>query len=297
MKRWTFLQSIRINVPAKRLTGLLLAGVMAASLMACGKAEEEKEERVTLHILSMRGVGEFPEGTDENNNPWVDYLKEKTGYDFEFTFYNQQNAEDRNLLASSGLTYDLISWPSDATADMVKLYSSGYLTAIDEYESVAPDAFGQVPEDVWRTVRQDGATIALPSVSTTTGNTGMGIRADYLEKVGKEMPETFEEFKDVLIAFRDGDPDGNGVNDTIPLGGAIPFQQTIEMFLDTAGMPDPDLLIRTSGEIRLSNYLLWQCAYTEIYVTDCLWPDFDQEELEKAVAAYNRRERRFGGVK
>ncbi len=74
-------------------------------------------------------------------------------------------------------------------------------------------------------------------------------------------------------------------------------EQTIEMFLDTAGMPDPDLLIRTSGEIRLSNYLLWQCAYTEIYVTDCLWPDFDQEELEKAVAAYNRRERRFGGVK
>ncbi len=230
MKRWTFLQSIRRNVPAKRLTGLLLAGVMAASLMACGKTEEEKEERVTLRILSMRGVGEFPEGTDENNNPWVDYLKEKTGYDFEFTFYNQQNAEDRNLLASSGLTYDLISWPSDATADMVKLYSSGYLTAIDDYESVAPDAFGQVPEDVWRTVRQDGATIALPSVSTTTGNTGMGIRADYLEKVGKEMPETFEEFKNVLIAFRDGDPDGNGVNDTIPLGGAIPFQQTIEMF-------------------------------------------------------------------
>lgn len=74
-------------------------------------------------------------------------------------------------------------------------------------------------------------------------------------------------------------------------------EQTIEKFLDTAGMPDPDLLIRTSGEIRLSNYLLWQCAYTEIYVTDCLWPDFDQEELEKAVAAYNRRERRFGGVK
>ena len=74
-------------------------------------------------------------------------------------------------------------------------------------------------------------------------------------------------------------------------------EQTIEACLDTAGIPDPDLLIWTSGEIRLSNYLLWQCAYTEIYVTDCLWPDFDQEELEKAVAAYNRRERRYGGVK
>ncbi|WP_101875483.1 isoprenyl transferase [Lachnoclostridium edouardi] len=67
-------------------------------------------------------------------------------------------------------------------------------------------------------------------------------------------------------------------------------------FLDTAKMPDPDLLIRTSGELRLSNYLLWQLAYTEIYVTDCLWPDFSKEELEKAIAAYNKRERRFGGV-
>lgn len=68
-------------------------------------------------------------------------------------------------------------------------------------------------------------------------------------------------------------------------------------YLDTAGIPDPDLLIRTSGELRLSNYLLWQLAYTEIYITDCLWPDFNKEELEKAVIAYNGRERRFGGRK
>ena len=74
-------------------------------------------------------------------------------------------------------------------------------------------------------------------------------------------------------------------------------EQTVASYLDTAGMPDPDLLIRTSGEIRLSNYLLWQLAYTEIYVTDCLWPYFDQEELEKAIIAYNQRDRRYGGVK
>ena len=74
-------------------------------------------------------------------------------------------------------------------------------------------------------------------------------------------------------------------------------QEVLESYLDTAGMPDPDLLIRTSGEIRLSNYLLWQLAYTEIYVTDCLWPDFNREELEKAILAYNKRDRRYGGVK
>lgn len=68
-------------------------------------------------------------------------------------------------------------------------------------------------------------------------------------------------------------------------------------YLDTVGIPDPDLMIRTSGELRLSNYLLWQMAYTEFYATDCLWPDFNKEELEKAIAAYNKRERRFGGRK
>ena len=68
-------------------------------------------------------------------------------------------------------------------------------------------------------------------------------------------------------------------------------------YLDTADMPDPDLLIRTSGELRLSNYLLWQLAYTEIVATDCLWPDFNEEELEKAIVQYNKRERRFGAVK
>lgn len=67
--------------------------------------------------------------------------------------------------------------------------------------------------------------------------------------------------------------------------------------LDTAAIPDPDLMIRTSGEQRLSNYLIWQCAYTEFYFTDVLWPDFDKAELEKAIDYYAGRDRRFGGVK
>ena len=74
-------------------------------------------------------------------------------------------------------------------------------------------------------------------------------------------------------------------------------EELFASYLDTRDIPDPDLLIRTSVEIRLSNYLLWQLAYTEIYVTDCLWPDFNREELEKAIAQYNSRERRFGGVR
>ena len=67
-------------------------------------------------------------------------------------------------------------------------------------------------------------------------------------------------------------------------------------YLDTAGIPDPDLLIRTSGEQRLSNYLLWQLAYSEFYFTDVPWPDFHKEELVQAIEAYNKRDRRFGGL-
>ena len=68
-------------------------------------------------------------------------------------------------------------------------------------------------------------------------------------------------------------------------------------YLDTKDIPDPDLLIRTSGEQRLSNYLLWQLAYSEFYFTDVAWPDFHKKELEQAVEAYNKRDRRFGGLK
>ncbi|HYW19484.1 MAG TPA: isoprenyl transferase [Nodularia sp. (in: cyanobacteria)] len=73
-------------------------------------------------------------------------------------------------------------------------------------------------------------------------------------------------------------------------------EQLFERHLYTAGITDPDLLIRTSGEMRLSNFLLWQMAYGEIYITDALWPDFDRTEFHRALCAYQQRERRFGKV-
>ena len=83
-------------------------------------------------------------------------------------------------------------------------------------------------------------------------------------------------------------------------GQLKPVEITEERFsgyLDTAEVPDPDLLIRTSGEQRLSNYLLWQLAYTEFYFTEVPWPAFTKEELAKAIEKYNKRDRRYGGVK
>ena len=73
-------------------------------------------------------------------------------------------------------------------------------------------------------------------------------------------------------------------------------EATISSYLYTAGQPDPDLLIRTSGEMRVSNFLLWQIAYAEIWVTDVLWPDFRRRHLLQAVADYQKRERRYGGI-
>ena len=73
-------------------------------------------------------------------------------------------------------------------------------------------------------------------------------------------------------------------------------EETFSSYLDTAGLPDPDLLIRTSGEERLSNFLLWQLAYAEFYFTDVPWPDFHEEDLRRAVEAYNQRDRRYSKV-
>ena len=72
--------------------------------------------------------------------------------------------------------------------------------------------------------------------------------------------------------------------------------EAFSRYLDSRGMPDPDLIIRPSGELRLSNFLTWQSAYAEFYFTDVLWPDFTPQVLDEALAAFQRRQRRFGGV-
>jgi undecaprenyl diphosphate synthase len=73
-------------------------------------------------------------------------------------------------------------------------------------------------------------------------------------------------------------------------------EQAISAHLSTRGLPDPDLIIRTSGESRLSNFLIWQAAYSEYWVTPVFWPDFDSEQLQQAIQDYGQRERRFGGL-
>ncbi len=108
----------------------------------------------------------------------------------------------------------------------------------------------------------------------------------------------------LIIAFNYGSRDeivraARRLAERVKLGELAPGDITQELLaeqFDTAGIPDPDLIIRTSGEQRISNFLLWQCAYSELLFVDNFWPDFTRQTLESAIAAYRRRERRFGGV-
>ena len=133
-----------------------------------------------------------------------------------------------------------------------------------------------------------------------------GLDADIRERIG-ELEEATKD-NDGLhfqIAINYGSRDElrramQKIGKEIEDGVRKPEEITEEMisdYLDTCGLPEPDLLIRTCGELRLSNFLLWQLAYTEIYITDVPWPDFNEMELGKAIEAYNTRDRRFGGVK
>jgi undecaprenyl diphosphate synthase len=138
----------------------------------------------------------------------------------------------------------------------------------------------QLPEEVQADVAK--------GVALTAENSGM-ILTVALNYGGRA--ELVDAFNSILDQFRKKAANGNGA-----LANFRVDEETIAENLYTAGLPDPDLLIRTSGEMRISNFLLWQIAYAEIYVTETLWPDFRRAELYTALAEYQKRERRYGGL-
>ncbi|MEB2285154.1 MAG: isoprenyl transferase [Polyangiaceae bacterium UTPRO1] len=130
----------------------------------------------------------------------------------------------------------------------------------------------RLPREVQTALRQ--------TIEDTRNNTGMTVILAVSYGAREELTEAA---RAIARKVRRGDIDPEDVD-----------QDLVASHLGTAGVPDPDLLIRTSGEMRISNFLLWQIAYTEIYVTDTLWPDFRKREFLDAVAHFQRRERRFG---
>lgn len=120
------------------------------------------------------------------------------------------------------------------------------------------------------------------TIDALRGNTGLNL---ILALSYGSRTELVDCFRRIAEAIRKGELREEEVDESI-----------IDRNLYTAGIPNPDLLIRTSGEMRLSNFLLWQLAYAEIYVTDTLWPDFGRQDLHQALAEYRKRDRRFGRV-
>jgi undecaprenyl diphosphate synthase len=122
----------------------------------------------------------------------------------------------------------------------------------------------------------------LGTIEITSGNTGM-IFAVALNYGGRA--EIIDATREIASKHKAGEIALNDID-----------EECISRHLYTAGLPDPDLLIRTANEMRVSNFLLWQISYSEFYVTDTLWPDFEKSDLEKAILAYAKRTRRFGAV-
>ncbi len=123
--------------------------------------------------------------------------------------------------------------------------------------------------------------------------------ADVLEQIQAVKEKTSDGQKmELVLALSYGSHSEltRTINTLIAKGKPEVTVQDVEDHLDTRGMPNPDLLIRTSGEYRLSNFLLWQLAYSELYFTDVLWPEFSEAELDRAISDFQGRERRFGGV-
>jgi undecaprenyl diphosphate synthase len=138
----------------------------------------------------------------------------------------------------------------------------------------------QLPDEVQEDVAKGAALTARNSGMVLTVALNYGGRAELVDA-----------FNAILDRFRKTAVNGNGA-----LANFRVDEETIAESLYTAGLPNLDLLIRTSGELRISNFLLWQIAYAEIYVTETLWPDFRRAELYAALADYQKRERRYGGL-
>jgi undecaprenyl diphosphate synthase len=177
---------------------------------------------------------------------------------FSFSTENWRRPEDE----VEALMTLLARYLTDETVELMQ--NSVRLQGIGELERLPPHVRGLLDQVTAFTAKNSGLRLTLAL--------SYGARAEIVRAV-----------RGLAAQVRDGTLTPEAIT-----------EQSVSDSLYTAGLPDPDLLIRTSGEMRLSNFLLWQCAYAEIYVTETLWPDFRRPQLEEAIAWFASRERRFG---
>lgn len=169
----------------------------------------------------------------------------------------------------------------DEVKALMKLFHSYTRTAIRQARenNMRCRILGKVDE-LDDTLRRNLSELVESSKNNTGLNFQLAINYGSRDEIVRAVRKVAQEVKDGSIT----DP-------------SLITEETISQRLDTGGIPDPDLLIRTSGEMRLSNYLMWQLSYAELYFTQTPWPAFSKEDLKLAIEEYNRRTRRFGGLK
>lgn len=174
-------------------------------------------------------------------------------------------------------TFSTENWnrPTDEVAALMGLVLSSLEDEIFMKNNVrfrVVGDMGRLPENVRQKLRETEEHTAANSAMT------MVVALSYSSRW-----EITEAVKNIAKGVKDGSINPDDIT-----------EQTVDRQMQTCFMPDPDLLIRTGGELRISNYLLWQIAYSELYFCDTFWPDFDEEALHKAIASYQGRQRRFG---
>lgn len=178
-------------------------------------------------------------------------------------------------------TFSVENWnrPKDEVASLMALLSRTTLKELNDLmrnnvRLIATGRLHQLPA-----VRRKVLESAIKKTSSNDGLT-LNLALNYGGRT-----EIIDAIKKIIVDVRERGLDPESID-----------EEMFSNYLYTAGMPDPDLLIRTSGEMRLSNFLIWQTSYTEIFITDILWPDFGKSEFINAILEYTKRERRFGRV-
>lgn len=144
----------------------------------------------------------------------------------------------------------------------------------------------------WNVIPEDARNSLINAVETTKNNTGL-VFTIALNYGGRR--EITDAVKALVRAEADRVGDGAAAEEVVSRIENI-TEEELGKYLDTGNIPDPDIIVRTGGEMRLSNFLLWQCAYSEFIFTDVYWPDFDKAELVRCIEIYNHRNRRYGGL-
>lgn len=174
----------------------------------------EELERKSIRVVFNNGGRKFPDGMDENKNPYIDYVKENTNLDITLQIPPADGYQDalNVIMASGDLPDSIYTFDSSWFENYVK---QNALQPLNEWiEKYGPDLMRNIPEDAWKTVTIDGNIYAIPSMNAQPGNEIMYVRKDWLDKLGIQPPKTLEEYREVIRAFTEDDPDGNNKKDT-----------------------------------------------------------------------------------